>query len=115
LTKIAQNEQSDPFLTGIKRMINEEMFICEIQEQKSNDLNQELIIELERIRKYYERKANVSESDRQNLTLPNIYDLIKSMNEIPTVNVQLDAIRKYHQHLLESNQRIVHVNESHRH
>ncbi len=91
-------------------MINEENFICQIQ--NPNDLNQDLVIQLEKLKKDYEKKANAIELDRQNLILSSIYDLIKSTNQIHMVKVQVNAIRKYHQHLLESNQRIVRVNES---
>ncbi len=91
-------------------MINEENFICQIQ--NPNGFNQDLLIQLEKLKKNYQKKANATELDRQNLILSSIYDLIQSTNEIPMVKVQVNAIRKYHQHLLESNQHIVCVNES---
>jgi hypothetical protein len=112
LVKTSESQQSDPFLDGIERMINEENFICQIQ--NPNDFNQDLVIQLEKLKKNYQKKANATELDKQTPILSSIYDLIKSTNEIPMVKVQVNAIRKYHQHLLESNQRIVRVNEPYR-
>ncbi len=95
-----------PFLTGADRMISEEQFICE--RQPSSDANKTLINGLKQFKTKYEEHLNTVKSDREKLTLSNTYDLIKSINKIPMVKIQLDAISQYHQRLVENNQRVVH-------
>jgi histone H3/H4 len=56
---------------------------------------------------------NTIKSTREDLTLSNIYELIKSVNAIPMVRIQVDAIKKYQQLLVENNQRVVHEDETH--
>jgi uncharacterized protein YfkK (UPF0435 family) len=111
--KTSHSAQDDAFLTGINRMINEEENICEAQ--KSDNLNQALVKGLEQLKTKYEEHLKAIKPDKENIDLSDIYKLIKAVNEIPMVTVQLVAIRKYHQKLLKSNEHIVHVNESHRH
>jgi hypothetical protein len=71
-------------------MINEEQFICD--RQTSTDSNEILIEKLKKLRTKYAEHLNTMKSDNEDLTLSNIYHLIKSVDKIPMVKIQLDAI-----------------------
>jgi hypothetical protein len=106
-----QTSSDDPFLTGIERMINEEQFICNTQ-KTSNEANALLIDGLKQFKTKYQEYLNTIKSDKNNLTLSNIYDLIESVNRIPMVKIQLNAIREYQQRLVDNNQRAVRAGET---
>jgi hypothetical protein len=101
--------QEDPFLNGLDRMVNEEQLICD--RQTSTDLNKVLFERLKQLRTKYAEHLNTMKSDNEDLTLSNIYHLIKSADKIPMVKIQLDAIRDYHELLVENNQRVVRLNK----
>ena len=103
LTKTCKHPTDDPCLTGLERMINEEKFICNTQ--TPNELNKKLLKKLEHRKRSYEEHLNEINTSREDLTLLSIYDLIKLVHQIPMVKIQLHAIRKYQECLLESNQR----------
>jgi hypothetical protein len=90
LTNNSSSIREDPFLHGLDRMINEEQFICD--RQTSTDSNEILIEKLKKLRTKYAEHLNTMKSDNEDLTLSNIYHLIKSVDKIPMVKIQLDAI-----------------------
>ena len=85
------------------RMINEEKFIC--QTQTSIDGNKLLIDGMEQFKRKYEGYQNTLRTNKEELPLSRIYGLIKAVNEIHMVEIQLDAIRNYQQVLIENKQR----------
>ncbi|CAF1267357.1 unnamed protein product [Adineta steineri] len=93
----SQLNQEDPFLSGLIRMITEENMIC--QKENQNHINQKLMIELEKFKNEYQN-FNAKYSKKKNKPLSDIYELIKSVNEISMVKKQLHAIRKHHKSLL---------------
>ena len=100
----------DPFLAGIDRMNNEEQFICNAQ--TPNTANILLIDGLKQFKTKYTEHLNTIKSNRKDLTLSNIYNLIKSVQEISMVEIQLNAITGYQQLMVDNNQRAVHVKET---
>ena len=95
----------DQFLRDINRMVRQEKLICDTQ--ISNELNREILHELERFRTKYEENLNKVKSSKNDLSLSDIYTLMKNVAEIPTIAIQLDAIKKYQQLFIENNQYIV--------
>ena len=98
---------NDPFLTDAERMMNEEQFICETQ--TSSELNKMLIDGLKQFKVKYEEHLNDMKSNREQLTLSKIYDLINWVDEVPVVKIQVDAIRDYQQHFVEKNQHDIYL------
>ncbi|CAF1333807.1 unnamed protein product [Adineta steineri] len=97
----SQLNQEDPFLSGLIRMITEENMIC--QKENQNHINQKLIIELEKFKNEYQN-FNAKYCKKKNKPLSDIYELIKSVNEISMVKKQLHAIRKYHKSVLTADE-----------
>ena len=95
-------ERNDPFLFGINRMIDEEEFLC--QTEASHELNRRLINQLKKLKSHYEEELNIVSLNKATRSLPQIYELMQCVNEVPMVKVQFDAIKKYRQTLVKSNQ-----------
>lgn len=95
-------QKTDPFLHGMNRMINQEDFIY--QTDKSRDLNIALVERLKRVKSIYEEKVNTRASNEYTQSLKTIYHLLKLVNEIPLVKVQLEAIISYHAIVLKSSE-----------
>ena len=110
LLKTCHTARNDPFLDGINRMKREEKSIC--RSQASSDFNQRLLVELETTKTRYEEHLNKTNSNNEDMTLSNVYELIKSVSDISMVKVQLDAIRKHQQHLVQKNEHVVDVNKT---
>jgi hypothetical protein len=101
--RTTQAGKDDPFLSGFIRMINEEESICQ-QQQNQNHFNKQLAIELRVLLNDYKQLFPETHLDGENEQLSKIYELITSVNEIPMMKEQINAIRKYQHLLLTSNQ-----------
>ena len=99
-----QPRQDDPFLSGLIRMIQEERTICG-KRQHQNNFNQVLIAELEKVKTEYEYFFQKAYSDNTNGELCSIYELIKSLDDIRMIKEQTDAVKKYQQLLLSSDEK----------
>ncbi len=97
-----QARQDDPFISGFIRMIDEEVSIS--QQQKQSYYNKQLAIELEILIKDYEQLFLETHLVGENEILSKIYELIILVNEIPMIKEQINAIRKYQDFLLTSNE-----------
>ena len=92
LISIARSRNDDPFLVGIVQMIAEENDFC--QAYKSNNLNLELVRKLNELMDVYQRHLDRMELNQKHGNLYNIYQLIQTVNEVPMVKVQMDALKK---------------------
>jgi hypothetical protein len=102
-----QAKQDDPFLSGFVRMIKEEESIC--QQQNQSNFNEQLTIELRVLTKNYNQLFREIHIGAGNETLSKIYELIILVNEIPMIKEQINAIKKYQDFLLTSNERVVDI------
>ena len=93
----------DPFFGGLTRMIREEEFSS--QRHKSSRCNQRLTADLKALRSEYEQQINNTCSSTTNESLSSIYELILSLQGIPTIRKQIDAIKAYQRLFLSSNER----------
>ena len=96
-------KQNDPFSSGLDRIIDEEEFICQKHDQSI--LNRQLVDALKVLKNEYVQVFEKSSYDVVNQTLSTIYKLIASVNEIPMIKKQTDAIKAYQQHIVTSNER----------
>lgn len=96
--------QNNPLLSGLNRMIKEEDFIS--QRQTNSIFNQHLIEKLKAFKELYEQQLHNTYSDKEPEILSYIYKLIISLNSIPMVKIQLDAIKTYRQYFLSSNEQV---------
>lgn len=110
LMNVLQTSTNDPFLNGIERMISEERFIC--RSQTPNTANNLLIDELNQFKSKYQNYLRSIEPDRENPSLESIYALFRLLKTIPTVNIQLDAIKTYQEQFVTGNQRVAHGKET---
>jgi hypothetical protein len=97
-----QRTNDDPFLSGLNRMLNEEETICEKADERI--LNELLAIRLTPLIKDYQQSFNQTQYDS---VLPNIYESIRLVNEIPMINEQINAIQDYQQYILKSSEHII--------
>jgi hypothetical protein len=74
------------------------------QKYKGSNFNQQLVEELEKLKKEYEMFFNTVDWENNNEALPTLYDLIESVNKIGMVKEQMNAIQEYQQQLLTSNE-----------
>jgi len=102
-----QARQDDPFISGFIRMIDEEVSIS--QQQKQSYYNKQLAIELRILIKDYEQLFLETHLVGENEILSKIYELIILVNEIPMIKEQINAIRKYQDFLLTSNEHDVDI------
>jgi hypothetical protein len=105
-----QARQDDPFLSGFIRMIDEEESIC--QRQNPSNFNKQLTIELKILIKDYEQLSREIHLGGENEILSKIYELIILVNEIPMIKEQINAIRKYQDFLLTSNEHDVDIQKT---
>jgi len=102
-------KKDDPFLSGFNRMINEEESICQQQQQNQCTFNKQLIIELQELVKNYEQLFHKTQLNTDKEILSKIYELIISINNIPMIKEQIDAIKIYQYFLLTSNERDIDI------
>ncbi|CAF3670281.1 unnamed protein product [Rotaria sordida] len=95
----ACSTKDDPFLKGLKEMIREETYICEIE--KSNALNLQLAEELLKVESQYKQQWNKVKLAQENIDLPGVYKLIKVISDYPTVHEQMVAVKKRQKMILE--------------
>ncbi|CAF1502792.1 unnamed protein product [Rotaria magnacalcarata] len=108
--RINPRKQTDPFFSGLARMIDEEQYIC-----RSYDLvnfNQQLIRKLKQLQREYEQQFNRTVQNEENQILPHVYKLITSVNEILMIKTQIDAIKKYQEGILKSHENKIEQNEA---
>lgn len=103
--------KDDLFLNGINTMIRQEKSILKIH--NSSDFNEKLMTELKRLKTNYKEHLDTIRSNKEDSTLSEIYGLIKSVNNISMVKIQLDVIRQYQQILVKNSQYVVDVNKTH--
>ncbi|CAF3855620.1 unnamed protein product [Rotaria sp. Silwood1] len=96
----------DPFWDGLQEMIIEETCICEIQ--KSANLNNELVLELSKLKDQYEEYKRKIESKESTFDLPALYELMKVIKEYPTVREQLTTVKKRQRMLIEQHEYGIH-------
>jgi hypothetical protein len=89
-------------------MIQEEENICHTHE--SSSLNKRLFKGMEELKTKYDEQLNTIKSNRENFVLTKIYDLMESVSDKSMVKIQLDAVRRHQQLLVENNQRFGYVN-----
>jgi ribosomal protein S20 len=94
--------KDDPFLSGLNRMLNEEKSIY--QKQNESIFNKQLATQLRTLIKDYKQLFDQIHCDSGKKILPDIYKLIRAVNEVPMIKEQIDAIREYQQFLLTSNE-----------
>ena len=112
LTNVLRTSPNDPFLDGIDRMIREERSICNTQ--TPNHTNNQLIDVLNRFKTNYQNQLETIKANRENLPLTSVYDLFDSLERISMVKTQMDAIRVYQEHFVDSNQRVAHAKDPQR-
>ncbi|CAF3412094.1 unnamed protein product [Rotaria socialis] len=91
-------------------MIDEEQYIC-----RSYDLvnfNQQLIRKLKQLQREYEQQFNRTVQNEENQIRPHVYQLVTSVNEIPMIRTQIDAIKKYQEGIFKSHENKVEQNEA---
>jgi hypothetical protein len=80
--------------------------------QNQSTFNEQLAVELKTLSKEYQHQFNKMQSDGKNEALSNIYDLIISINDIPMLKEQVDAITKYQELLLKSKEHDIDVQKA---
>ena len=83
----------DVFVCGINRMIDEEKFL-------SRDPNSLLLDGLEQFKSSYEKQMNDLKTMKPPLKVSDVYDLMKQLNDISTVQLQVNTIKIYQRVLL---------------
>ncbi|CAF4123323.1 unnamed protein product, partial [Rotaria magnacalcarata] len=92
LLHIAHYSQSDPFLTGFIRMINEENIICE--NRNRNYANLQLVEGLKTLANNYKQRIETTKSSPKQNILPIISQWIKYMHDYPLISeYTIDNIR----------------------
>ncbi|CAF3611994.1 unnamed protein product [Rotaria sp. Silwood1] len=85
--------QSDPFLSGIDRMIKEEHFIY--SHYYPNILNLKLYDSLKDLKRHYQQDMEeISKKQRDYINLSGIDERIKYISALPVINEQLNAIKQ---------------------
>ncbi|CAF4534209.1 unnamed protein product [Rotaria socialis] len=104
------NEQHQFLCETSIKMIDEEQYIC-----RSYDLvnfNQQLIRKLKQLQREYEQQFNRTVQNEENQIRPHVYQLVTSVNEIPMIRTQIDAIKKYQEGIFKSHENKVEPNEA---
>ncbi|CAF4899493.1 unnamed protein product [Rotaria socialis] len=104
------NEQHQFLCEASIKMIDEEQYIC-----RSYDLvnfNQQLIRKLKQLQREYEQQFNRTVQNEENQIRPHVYQLVTSVNEIPMIRTQIDAIKKYQEGIFKSHENKVEQNEA---
>jgi ribosomal protein S20 len=83
-------------------MLNEEKSIY--QKQNESIFNKQLATQLRTLIKDYKQLFDQIHCDSGKKILPDIYESIRAVNEVPMMKEQIDAIREYQQFLLTSNE-----------
>ncbi|CAF2753086.1 unnamed protein product [Rotaria sp. Silwood2] len=91
--------KDDPFLNALVEMIVEETYICEIQ--TTNDFNKQLVQELSKLESQYEQQMSKMKSTNENIDLPAIEKLIMNISEYSIIRVQMTAVKKGRQMMIE--------------
>jgi 3-dehydroquinate dehydratase len=97
-----QSRQDDPFLSGLIRMVEEEKTI--VQRDNQSNFNQQLVGELEKVKKEYQIFFNATHWENDNEALSDLYDLMRSVNEISMIKEQMNAVKEYQQRRLASSE-----------
>lgn len=84
-------------------MVEEETNICE--QYRETNHNRDLVNLLNASLEEYGKLFEQTHLNKDDELLSTMYELIQSLNEIPMINEQMYAIRKYQQLALKSNER----------
>jgi predicted GTPase len=99
LMHVAYSTKHDPFLIGLKTMIDEETYICRTQEQAQ--FNKKLIEKLRLLENDYIQKRNEMKPNQKYMGLPAMCKFVKTISEWPLVREQLIAVKKTQQSMME--------------
>jgi GTPase SAR1 family protein len=99
LMHVACSAKDDPFSSGLKEMIVEEIYICE--KQKLTDFNKQLIEELTKLQDVHRQETNKMKPNQESVNLPGIYKVIKIIGEYPLVHEQMLAVKQTQQLVME--------------
>jgi hypothetical protein len=91
LVSIARSTNEDPFELGLMRMSIQENELC--HNRDSSDLNSQLTKNLMELQAKYNQNINRIKSNPAHISLPQIYDLLKTICEFPMVETQMNAVR----------------------
>ena len=80
--------------------------ICD--NQKLTDFKRHLIEELTKYQNLYKQQINKTKSNKESMTLPVIYELIKLIGEYPLVQEQMVAVKKTQQSMMDEYEYEVH-------
>jgi hypothetical protein len=94
------SKKDDPFLVGLKRMIDDEKEKCSNNNSKLI-LNQQLLNELNKLKNEYERRMNAMKSNQNDIDLSVIYERIKITRNYPGVDEQMTTIKQSQQNLMK--------------
>jgi hypothetical protein len=90
LVSIARYTNEDPFELGLTRMIIQENELC--HNRDSSYLNSQLTKKLMELQAKYNHNINRIKSNPERISLPQIYDLMKTICEFPMVETQMNAV-----------------------
>jgi hypothetical protein len=96
---VAYSTKHDPFLIGLKTMIDEETYICRTQEQAQ--FNKILIEKLRLLENDYIQKRNEMKPKQEYMGLSAMCKFVKTISKWPLVREQLIAVKKTQQIMME--------------
>ncbi|CAF3175632.1 unnamed protein product [Rotaria sp. Silwood2] len=91
--------QNDPFLVGLKRMIEEENDIC--ANKSSCQLNLSLNEQLKELKNNYENTRKKMTAKKECIELDNIYQKIENVSKNEMIEVQMAAIREWYKFMIK--------------
>jgi hypothetical protein len=99
LVEATDTSQNDLFLTGIERMIKEEVDICASKE--SCRLNPKLLDCLKQLKKNYEEARKKLSTEKENIQLSKVYDKMQHVSKYPMVERQMSAVKEWHKFMIK--------------
>ncbi|CAF3179320.1 unnamed protein product [Rotaria sp. Silwood2] len=102
LTHIVHSSDEDRFMSGLLRIIRQEVDICE--SRKTNHKNPELVKALNELKNIYEQEMNELKSIKNFNKLSIIYKRIKDIGEYPMVREQMVAVKQAQKMMMKENE-----------
>jgi len=100
---VPHSESADPIIITLTRMITEENEIC--SSESTIYFNRKLCNELNQFNENYKQKRNNPMLNENSINLPNIYELIQAISEIDSISKQIDAIKRFRQEYVRSQEK----------
>lgn len=99
-----------PFLSVLKRFLDEETYICEKCKSNNDDqINKQMHIMLSSLLNLHENYSEKPVDPNKKLTVDDIYKIIDELMSIPEITQQIECIKRSRQFLLNATERTVEI------